>query len=300
MMKRAMVTVMVALTAFAACDRSTPKEEPKNSKVATDSDEPRSLRFVHRAVEVGQRWKTKRESELHVSVEFWAVSERWGAVESHRIEHIEVEDEVLARVGSWPGKLRATYTTHHTREDHPDRGKSESRVLEGRAFVLDNVDGEPTASAADGRELGEEETQNLWVHHPRLGKEDPLIVELSRRPLPVGTAFRMSGQIFDALMGKTEGEFKGGQIRIASVDSSKGSGVALLEWSAKMQTKEQNQMVTDWEIEGTTEVEVDPARLVSQKMQASLTVSGQTRKDGKILRMDGDGTMRDHRRVTYP
>lgn len=294
--------VTVIATVVAGCDEDSVEVSASvsaSASVAT-AESPKVVQFVALPVEVGQKWQTSRDSVLDVSVEFWTESQRrYGTAESHREEKAELEDEVLARVGKWPGKVRATYSVYRSKEVHPDRGASDSSALEGRTFILDHMDEEPKAATADGGALTDEERSALWLHHVDLGKAHPLVSQLSSRPIPVGKDFPLRSALFEALIGVSTGEFQSGRVRIDRIERVGDREIAVIEWSAKMRTKEQNHMVTDWDMEATTKVEVRPARLVSQRIDATLTVSGRTRKDGQWLRMVGDGRMKDRRTWSY-
>jgi hypothetical protein len=292
-----MLTVLCSLAA--ACQRDA--EPPDASRPALAPAPPaRSevIRFVAHPVAIGQKWKTERQSRLVVSVEFWAEHQRWAATESRREERAEWTNEVIERIGGRPGKVRAAYAVHRVKEDHPDRGKREDAVLEGRAFLLDAMQETPSATDTEGKSATEEEAQSLWTHHADLGKDDALVQELGARALRVGDEMPMKQPVFRALVGTTVGEFQKGTFRIAKVEGAGAGRLAELRWTASMQTKEDNGMVTDWEFKGKTRMAVQPARLVSQEVDAALTVSGRTRKDGTWLRIQGEGYMKDSREVT--
>jgi hypothetical protein len=246
----------------------------------------------------GDKTRVTRKTEMKLSVEFWQEGQRFGTQESLRSEEYAREAEVLAVVGGIPAKQRVRYERYRLKEAKPDNPPREDNSLEGQSYVVDATEKELKATFADGKKLAPEELERVSQVHGDLGREDKIVEDLKDKTITVGAHAAMRDALFRALVTTVQGDFKEGKITLSGTRIEGGRQAAVFDWTAEMETHEQNQMVTTWHIKGQVVVAVSPAMTLKATMSADVDVGGHTRRDGRKVDFEGSGSMHDERTLT--
>lgn len=247
---------------------------------------------------VGDKTRVTRKTEMKLSVEFWQEGEKFGAQESLRSEEYAREAEVLGLVGGTPVKQRVRYERYRFKEAKPDEPPREDNSLEGQSYVVDAGGQEITATSADGKQLAREELDRVAPLHVGLGIEDKIVAELKDKAIAVGAHAAMREALFRGLVTTVQGDFKEGKITLSGTRMESGRQAAVFDWTAEMETHEQNEMVTTWHIKGQVVLGTSPAMTLRATMSADVDVGGQTRKNGRRVDFQGSGNMHDERTLT--
>lgn len=247
---------------------------------------------------VGDKARVTRKTEMKLSVEFWQEGEKFGSQESLRSEEYARDGEVLGLVGGFPVKQRVLYERYRLKEAKPNEPPREDNSLEGQTYVVDAGGQEITATSGDGKQLAREELDRVAPLHVGLGIEDKIITELKDKTIAVGAHASMREALFRGLVTTVQGDFKNGTITLSGTRTENGRQAAVFDWTAEMETHEQNEMVTTWHIKGQVVLAISPAMTLSATMSADVDVGGQTRKDGRRVDFQGSGNMHDERTLT--
>jgi hypothetical protein len=282
------------LAALSCKGSSKPDTAPQASSAPTET----KVRLQTMPWRVGDKARVTRKTEMKLSVEFWQEGEKFGAQESLRSEEYAREAEVLGLIGGTPAKQRVHYERYRFKEAKPDAPPREDNSLEGQSYVVDATDRELKATFADGKALAPEEFERVSQVHADLGVEDKVIADLKDQPIAVGAHATMRQALFQALVTTVQGDFKEGKITLSETRMENGRQTAVFDWTAEMETHEQNEMVTTWHIKGQVVLGVSPARTLRTTMSADVDVGGHTRKDGRKIDFEGSGSMHDERTLT--
>lgn len=248
---------------------------------------------------VGRRAKEVRKATQKLAVEFWNGRERVGTTESSRIEAHARTTEVLGLVGRAPAKVKVTYDRYQHEERRFD-GKSEPVPrLAGRTFVVDATDGTVKVESGDGAPVTPDEETTLKSLHAGLGKEDPVVLALGKRPIAVGKAAPLREPLFQALVASKSGALKeGGTVTLEGLASQGGRELGTFSWKAVMTSKEDNGLEITWHLRGQFVVAVSECMLLESTIDASLDVAGRSRQGGATIEMQGSGAMQTEEVVT--
>lgn len=260
--------------------------------------EAKTVRIDAAPERVGDKARVSRTTRMRMSVEFWQDGEKFGAQESTRSEEYTREVETLALVGGVSAKEKAHYEHYRFKEAKPDEPAHEDNSLEGQTYIVDGRDRETKATFADGKPVAPEELERLERVHADLGTEDNIVSELKGKTIAVGDHSAMRESLFKALVATAPGEFKSGTIKLVGTRREAGAEAAVFDWSAEMQTEEENGMETTWHIKGEAVVRLSPGRTLHATMSAEVDVGGHTRRDGKRIDLEGSGSMSDERTYT--
>ena len=277
---------------------SDPAPAPSASAASRPAPAARVVEFRQGPTRIGLKRHAVRTSRISAEVEFWSERERLGTRFRLREEDFDRRDEVLALVGGLPAKVRIVYERYRLKEDESDKALRESEKLTGRTYVADATGKALEVTDAQGKPVSDEESETVRSHYARLGKADSIVEEIGKRRWVVGQELPLQKSLFYALIGSDSGEYKGGVIKVAALRPSPDGEAAALEWSAEMQTAEGQGMKTDWHVRAETVVRIAPAAVLTNNVKAVLEVSGQTKREGQWVRMEGDGTLRDELKVT--
>jgi hypothetical protein len=273
---------------------SKPDANPQASAAPADA----KVRIQALPARIGDKTRVARKTEMKLSVEYWQGGERYGTQESHRFEEYAREAENLRLVGGIPAKQRVRYERYRLKEAKPNEPPREDNSLEGQSYVVDATERELNATSADGKRLAPEEFDRLTPLHGELGIEDKIVADLKDKTIAVGAHASMREALFRALVTTVQGDFKNGTITLSGTRTENGRQVAVFDWTAEMETHEQNEMVTTWHIKGQVVLGVSPGMMLKATMSADVDVGGQTRKNGARIDMQGSGSMHDERTFT--
>jgi hypothetical protein len=237
---------------------------------------------------------------MKLAVEFWQDGEKIGANESTRSEEYTRAATVLALVGRAPAKIRVRYEQYHLDEVHPDKAPIDQSNLAGRTYVVDVTLGAIQVQSDHGPQVTSEEKDTLEKLHGDLGQEDPIVVALGPRAIPIGRPLQMSEPLFLALVNSGNGEFKAGTIVLSQVRPEGGKNTAIFDWSAEMKTQEDNGLEITWHLKGQAIVGVAPALTLRTTVDGVLDVTGHTLQHGAKVDIVGDGSFKDERIISPP
>ena len=285
----------VAGSLLVSCKNGKNEAKPEPSARAPSE---KKIRLVELPARVGDKARVSRSTEMKMSVEYWQEGEKFGTQESVRSEEYVREMEVLGLVGGAPAKERVRYERYRFKEAKPDAPPQEDNVLEGRAYLVDAHDREIRATTADGKALPAEELERVQRVHPELAVEDKIVADLKDKTIAVGAHASMREALFRALVTSVPGDFKNGTITLSGTRTEAGVEAAVFDWTAEMQTHEQNDMETTWHIKGQVVIGVAPARTLKATLSADVDVGGHTRRNGARIDIEGTGAMRDERTFT--
>jgi hypothetical protein len=281
-----------ALFVTASC-KKTEKDGVRPEPSAAPAE--KKIRLQPLPAHVGDKAKVSRKTEMKMSVEFWQDGEKFRNQESLRSEEYAREVEVLGLVGGVPAKERVRYERYRFKEAKPDEPAREDNSLEGQSYVVDATGKEAKATLADGKPLAAEELDRVTRVQADLGVEDKIVADLKDKTIAVGAHAGMREALFRALVNTVQGEFKSGSITLSGTRVESGREAAVFDWSAEMQTQEENGMETTWHIKGQAVVAISPAMTLRATMSADVDVGGHTRQNGARIDMEGTGSMHDER-----
>jgi hypothetical protein len=273
---------------------SKPDASPRPSAAPAEA----KIRLQAMPWRVGDKTRVTRKTEMKLSVEYWQEGEKFGAQESLRFEEYAREAEVLGVVGGIPAKQRVRYERYRLKETKPNTPPHEDNSLEGQSYVVDATDRELKATFADGKRLAPEELERVSQAHGDLGIEDKIVADLKDKTIAVGAHATMRDALFRALVTTVQGDFKEGKITLSGTRQESGRQAAVFDWTAEMETHEQNEMVMTWHIKGQVVIAISPAMTLKATMSADVDVGGHTRKNGARIDMEGSGSMHDERTLT--
>jgi hypothetical protein len=239
-----------------------------------------------------------RSGSLKLGVEFWQSGEKLGANESVHTDDYDRTDEVLGLVGVEPAKVRVHFVKFRSTDARADQPAKEDSSVEGKTFVADATDGKLVVTTDDGRPVEGAERSAVERAEPDLGKGDPIVSAFGNRPIRVGKSLKMPEPLFRALIGGAEGQFKGGSGTMAATRTGSGKEQAVFEWSAQMKTQEEGGLEVTWQLKGKVTIDVSPALVVENVINASLDASGHTTQNGARVELIGAGSMTDRRTLT--
>jgi hypothetical protein len=247
------------LVIVCSCDEKPRSVAPTPSASAIQEEQKAHVRFTPTRWTVGEKWKSERDSELKVSVEFRKESGRIGVTESRRREVFKMDVEVLGLVGAYPGKVRVHYDRYQFQESNAKGSESGPVDIEGKTFVVDATNQPVVVTTDAGGELSEAVSERVRGHFANLAAEDPVVESLGTRPIEIGKTFPLRQGLFRALLGATAGEYKGGRVSIAKMKESEGKPAAEIAWTAELETPEDNGVTMKWHIKGLTFASLDRA-----------------------------------------
>jgi hypothetical protein len=237
---------------------------------------------------------------MKLAVEFWQEGQKIGANELTRSEEYTRTANVLSLVGRAPAKILVRYEQYHLSEVHPDKAPVDQSNLAGRTYVVDVTSGAIQTESDHGPPITSEEKGTLEKLHGDLGQEDPIVVALGPRAIPIGRPLQMHEPLFLALVNSGNGEFKTGTIVLSQVRPEAGKSTAIFDWSAEMKTQEDNGLEITWHLKGQAIVSVAPARTLRTTVDGVLDVTGHTMQEGAKVDIVGDGSFKDERIVSPP
>lgn len=278
--------VVLTLAALACKGREDPGRTAPSSRPAESRLE--KVRVKPLPVPVGTRLRETRKTTLALSVEFWRDDEKIGTNEMTRSEDYARSTEVLGTVGGAPSKVRVRYERYLLDEALIGQAPRKDAHLQGQTLVIEGQGDAMTATAADGKPALAEERESLVKLHAGLGVDDPVLEALSKIPLTQDTPNKMNEKLLKGLLRSTA-TFKGGTFTLVG---TKESALAF-EWNAESHTEEEGGLDLDWHLKGRFLVSQEPFRVISSEIEGSIDGTGETRQDGKKVKMAGSGTVHD-------